>query len=69
MVAVDPATGNRSVLSSGDAAAVGTGPLFRDPRDLVIDPIRKIAFTANGNAMNGILIVDLVSGDRLLLSR
>jgi DNA-binding beta-propeller fold protein YncE len=69
MVAVDTATGDRTVLTSGSADAVGTGPLFRDPRDLVVDPVRKIAFTANGNAMNGILIVDLVSGDRLLLSR
>ena len=69
MVAVDPATGDRAIVASGGSAAVGTGPLYQDPRDLVVDPIRKIAFTANGQSMNGILIVDLVSGDRLLLSR
>jgi DNA-binding beta-propeller fold protein YncE len=53
----------------GSPPPVGTGPLFQAPRDLVIDSTRNIAFTSNERLMNGILIVDLVSGDRLLLSR
>jgi hypothetical protein len=62
--------GNRRAAGKGGTQSpVGTGPLFQAPRDLVIDPTRNIAFTSNERLMNGILIVDLESGDRLLLSR
>jgi hypothetical protein len=58
LLAVDLATGDRTLISGGGA---GSGPPLTDGNDMVLDPLRQRALVATTNS---ILAVDLVSGVR-----
>jgi hypothetical protein len=62
IVAVDLATGERTVLSG---AGVGTGPALDLPQPLIVDPARNRALAG---MQTGLVAVDLDTGDRTLLS-
>lgn len=63
LVAVDVATGEASVVSSGD---VGTGDPFMGPRDVAVDAANDRAFVTTRGRV--IFEVDLRTGDRTVVS-
>lgn len=58
-------SGGRTVISSNDAAAIGSGPALNGPHDLTLDGDRLIV--AN-RGTNELLSVDVTTGVRTLLS-
>lgn len=58
LVAIDPATGNRTVIT-------GSGPVLELPRSLVVDGDRAHVGDAS---LRAIVTVDLLAGDRAILS-
>lgn len=63
---IDPATGNRSVVSGGiDGSTIGTGPAMQTLYGLAIDASGNIIATSYSG--NLVLKVDPVSGDRTVL--
>lgn len=65
IIAIDVATGNRTVLSSF-ANSVGTGPSTGGTMALNLDPLRHRLVTAD-NYIFGIMAIDLVTGDRSVI--
>ncbi len=65
IVAIDVATGNRSILSS-QALAIGTGPAMHGGMGLAIDPQRDRLLIAD-NSVPGVIAVDLASGNRSIV--
>jgi hypothetical protein len=65
ILAIDIATGNRSVLSSS-TGLVGTGPGTDGTMSLTLDAARHRLVTAD-NYIFGIMAVDLVTGDRSVI--
>ncbi|MEO1233445.1 MAG: hypothetical protein AAFZ18_31575, partial [Myxococcota bacterium] len=66
LVAVDLATGDRSILSGG---AVGAGAAFNSIRGVTLDAVNNRALVADaGSGSEGIVAVDLTTGDRVELS-
>jgi MYXO-CTERM domain-containing protein len=71
---IDPANGDRSVLSGcADAACstlVGGGPGFGEPVDLLAEPDGRllVSYRIEGSAFGAILRVDPATGDRTLVS-
>lgn len=66
LMAVDPASGNRRVISRAGEDPVGEGPAFENARDafLARDGRRLLVL----DAFDGLFGVDLVSGDRVLVA-
>jgi DNA-binding beta-propeller fold protein YncE len=64
ILAVDPATGDRSVLSS---ASVGSGPDFTAPSGVTIDPAESILYVTDATA-DAVFAVDPASGNRSIVS-
>ncbi len=60
---IDPATGNRSVVSS---AAVGAGAALVNPQDLVVSPTGEI-YVADGQ-VDALFRVDPMSGNRTVVT-
>lgn len=66
LVAVDPATGDRSVLSG---PGVGSGPAFEGPHGVALDPVQARNRALVMDTLGGALIaVDLSTGDRSVIS-
>jgi hypothetical protein len=63
IIRVDPANGDRSVVSSAD---VGTGPEMRNPAGLAVEPTGSLA-CADG-LLDALLRVDPATGDRTVVS-
>ncbi|MHC4849494.1 MAG: hypothetical protein ACYTEG_13705 [Planctomycetota bacterium] len=67
LFAVDPQTGDRTIVSNED---VGRGPRLQDGRNLVIPPDNpNVAYVLLGVGIDLVLGVDLVTGDRFLVSK
>ena len=64
LLSVDPATGDRTVLSDG---AVGAGPVFVEPLGLAVDPAGAVAWVTDAGA-DAVVEVDLATGDRTVVS-
>jgi len=64
LFSVDPANGDRVVVS--DSAGIGTGPALSGPEDMDPDPANNRVIVVDSN--EGVLSIDLASGDRTLLS-
>ena len=64
LLAVDPVSGDRTVVSDG---AVGAGPAFSDPAGLAVDPAGAVAWVTDIGAST-VVEVDLATGDRTVLS-
>jgi DNA-binding beta-propeller fold protein YncE len=64
ILAVDPATGDRSVLSS---AGVGSGPDFTAPSGVTVDPAESILYVTDGT-VDAVFAVDPASGNRSIVS-
>lgn len=69
LVSVDIATGDRTIISDDDAsgASVGAGPGLDRPEGLAIDIDGDRAFVADVG-LRAVVLIDLVSGDRSVLS-
>jgi hypothetical protein len=65
IIAIDVATGNRTVFSSV-TNSVGAGPSTGGTLSLSLDPLRHRLVTAD-NYVFGIMAIDLVTGDRSLV--
>jgi hypothetical protein len=65
IIAIDVATGNRTVLSSF-ANSVGAGPDAGGAVSLSLDPLRHRLVTAD-NYLFGMMAIDLVTGDRSVI--
>lgn len=68
LIAFDSTTGDVSVVSDD---GLGVGPALVDPRDVVLDPFLARALVTDagvGEGSGGIVAIDLVSGDRSLLT-
>jgi|GEM_PF-7073920 len=63
--AIDLASGARSVLSDG---ATGDGTRFLSPASIAIDAVRDVALVPD-TGLSGLVMVDLASGDRVMVSR
>ena len=61
IIAVDVSTGNRSYFSSDE---IGSGPLFRSPGPLMIDPEGRRLLVVDLYGDGRLLSVDLLTGDR-----
>ena len=66
LMAVDPATGNRRVVSRAGADPVGEGPAFENARDAFLARDGRRLFVLD--AFDGLLSVELGSGDRTLVA-
>lgn len=64
VVAVDLATGERTIVSSDSR---GSGPLFESDTQIQVDPARNRVLVVD-NESDSLLAVDLVDGDRTLVS-
>lgn len=66
IVAVDLATGERSVLSGAD---VGSGPAFELPNDLMLDDEGQLWVTNNDGSEGAasIMTVDMITGERVVV--
>lgn len=78
LVQIDLVSGNRTNLSqsptvpltkSSGSLPIGSGPTFASPLDVTLDLARFVAYTTHRFPIRGVLAVDLVSGDRVLISR
>ncbi len=65
IIAIDVATGNRSVFSSS-LGAIGTGPATQGPMALALDPVRNRLLIAD-NFVFGIMAIELDTGNRTVL--
>ena len=65
VLAIDVATGNRSVLSSAD---FGGGPIAKQPRGIHVDASRQVAYLID-NLYDAVIAVDLLSGYRQVVAR
>lgn len=71
---IDPASGDRALLSGcsdpGCVAAVGSGPAFGEPVDLVVEPGGTLlaGYRIEGGAFGAIRRIDPVTGARTLVS-
>lgn len=71
VLAIDIATGNRSVLSgpaSNGGTDVGGGPSLAHPRSIDVDASREIAYVTD-SLYNSVIAVDLSSGYRQVIAR
>lgn len=73
---VDPSTGEHRLISGSDFAGTirGGGPLlgfmrerYSRPESVEVDPIDPVAYVAGG-ASFGLFAVDMISGDRVIVS-
>jgi len=64
IIRVDPATGNRSVVSNN---ATGTGPIFDHPGDLVVEACTNTLLVTD-SGMEAVYRVDPTTGNRTLVS-
>ena len=67
LMAVDLATGNRSILSSNETAGAGAGPPLITPVGVALGANPGEAFVAD-RGMGAIVRVDLATGDRTVVS-
>lgn len=63
--AIDRATGIRSTVSDGEH---GTGVRFHSPASIAVDTIRDTALVPD-TGLGGLVVVDLGSGDRVVVKR
>lgn len=63
--AIDPVTGTRSTVSDGEH---GNGTRFLSPASIAVDAARGTALVPD-TGLGGLVIIELVSGDRVVVSR
>lgn len=70
LIAIDEQTGDRTLVSgvSGDRQRAGRGPFFWQARGLDVDWTRELAYVIDWN-IAAVLVVDMVTGERVTLSR
>jgi len=75
VISVDPATGNRSVLSALDdngplvdgGAPVGNGIGFTSPTQIVVDDLGNLFVFDSGDNFGALISIDPITGDRSLV--
>lgn len=65
IVAVDPATGNRTVISASSGSTVGTGPALLNVSGLALEPSGTILALTS---FSGLIRINPATGDRTVLS-